>query len=179
MTTGVHPDTETLFNEWYEQSGDMMLAVDEDAEDLLQEIYTRICENFEAFDPDIASFPTWANSVAANVLNDQFDYHNASKRTGSIEEYEDAYGYPAPPPELDQAVREKYNLTLKYIDSLKGHDKNVMQMYGEGYRHKEIAAALNLTKSQVNYSIRHSKKLIREMAANDEDWDYGEVAVAL
>ena len=182
MTTGAEPqDREALFNEWYESSGDMRLAIDidEDAEDLLQEIYTRICENIETFDPDIASFNTWANRVAANVLKDQLDYRGADKRSGDIEEYEDMYGYPAPPPAPDPTTLEKYNLTLKYIDHLRGVNKNVMEMCSDGYTHIEIARSLNLTKGQVNHAIRHSKQLIREMAANDEDWDFGEVAVAL
>ena len=181
MTMGAEPqDRETLFNEWYESSGDMGLAidVDENAEDLLQEIYTRICENIETFDPDIASFNTWANRVAANVLRDQLDYRGADKRSGGVEEYEDTYGYPAPLPDPDPSTLEKYNLTLKYINSLEGRDKSVMEMYRDGYTHKEIAMTLTLTKAQVDCSIRRSKKLIREMAANDEDWDYGEVAVA-
>ena len=188
MTTGVQPDNETRFNEWHANNDGRIralcldylpdLPIDEDAEDLTQEICMRIWENIEQFDPEIASFDTWANKVAINVLNNYLDYENADKRTGDMEEYDDEqcaeYYFHRP-----TAIAEPLNLLFKYIDHLEGRDRNVMQMYRDGYTHIEISNFLNITKGQVNHAIRRSKKLIKEMAIEDEDYDFGEVAVAL
>ena len=181
MTTGAESrDNETLFNEWYERNDERIRALcfdylpdlpaDEDAEDLAQEVYTRIWENVESFKGE-SNFNTWANKVAINALNDRLDYENADKRTAETEEYEDEYCDPYPQP--SPAIYDKFNLLLKYTERLEGINKNVMEMYCDGYTHMEIARFLNLTKGQVNHAIRHSKQLLRKMAADDEDWDYG------
>ena len=187
MTTGAEStDYETIFNEWYERNDERIralcfdylpdLAIDEDIADLAQEIYTRIWDNIESFEGK-SNFNTWANKVAITALNDRLDYENADKRAGDTEEYDDEHcaSYNHLPP----ATHEKLNLLSKYIDALAGHDKSVMHMYRDGYTHREIATFLKLTKGQVNHAIRRSKKLIREMAIEDEDYDFGEVAVAI
>ena len=183
---GVQPDNETRFNEWHANNDERIralcfdylpdLPVDEDAEDLAQEIYLRIWDNIESYEGK-SNFNTWANKVAVATLNDHLDYENADKRTGDMEQYDDEHiSYYN---DLAPSTHEKLNLLDKYIDHLEGADRSIMEMYRDNYTHIEIANFLKLTKNQVNYAIRRSKKLIREMATDDEDWDFGEVAVAL
>lgn len=139
------------------------------AEDASQEAFVRLVEN----PPESADrLRAWLFVVATNAARDAL---RRRSRRGRILE-EKPVGVPGPRPgpnpseELDR--RNTRRRVRRALDRLSARDRTVLLMREEGFRHREIADAVDTTTKSVGTIIaRALKKLARELDPGEGESD--------
>lgn len=139
-----------------------MLSNSEDlANDFLQELFLKIIEKPESFNPDY-KFSSWIFSLAGNMCKNEYRKRETRgetitsefKTTQSEEMNHSAYS-------AEQAI-EKVFETLDKLDH--DHRSAFLLRYREGFSMKEIADILEIAEGTVKSRLHHAKKqLAREL----------------
>jgi RNA polymerase sigma-70 factor (ECF subfamily) len=140
----------------------------EDAEDLTQEIFIKVHQNFNSFDDAKASLKTWIYKIGINICLDFIKAKKTKKRFGflssmfNIESNEpivEISDFNHPGILLEQ--KEEYKILFRCINSLPENQKTVILLSKvEGFSQKEIAETMNLSIKAVESLYQRAKQNI-------------------
>lgn len=136
--------------------GDTILA-----EDILQEAFLKIWNNFSSYDPDKGRLFTWMMNVARNLTIDTLRSKGYKKQQKIFADESSVNNYP------DNTTKEKFD-TLglkKQLANLKPEQRTIINMaYFGGYTQEEISkhtgVPLGTVKTRMRTAILELRKLI-------------------
>lgn len=125
--------------------GDQMIA-----EDLVSDVFVKLLDNLPKYQDRGLPFSAWLFTVARNVIFDYFAKNNRSKTTVLEEgmEIKDEREDSSPKAQaIDGELKDKVKAVMARLPE---RELSVLQMkFFAGLNNREIAAALNLTESNV------------------------------
>lgn len=143
-----------------------MAGEEELARDFTQETFLRAFDRLDQFRGD-AAFSTWLHSIAVSVaLNGLRKIDRHRKRERSLE---DAAPVPAPRDRSEPDLKDRLH---RAVDALPEIYRTVFLMHDlEGYRHKDIAAALDVAVGTSKARLSRARARLRE-ALGEEMQEY-------
>ncbi|ANI90134.1 RNA polymerase subunit sigma-70 [Arachidicoccus ginsenosidimutans] len=138
----------------------------EDAEDILQMSFIKVFKNIDAFS-DTGSFEGWMRRI---VVNTAIENYRKSIHTFEIVTNENAVAEVK-----DESVFDKLQMEdlMKLINQLPDGYRIVFNMYAiEGYSHKEIAEALNISEGGSKSQLSRARQILRQEIKKMENMNY-------
>lgn len=142
---------------------------DDQAQDLLQDIFIKIWKNLDSYDAEKGRLFTWMLNVARNTAIDSLRSKRANQQSNTIS---------AIHPESDSVhIIDRQHNTLQpntdnigmreIVEQLRPERKQLIDLvYFEGYTHEEAAEALNLpigtVKTRVRSALQELKKIFSQ-----------------
>jgi RNA polymerase sigma-70 factor, ECF subfamily len=141
----------------------------EDAEDVTQEVFTKVWRNLPAFNGD-SSVKTWVYRIAINCCIDfgrkpwrRFSELNSSLSGGLEQEKVHSFVVDGIDAERRLIAEEKAANLRKAITRLKPHLKSVLVMKElEELSYDEISATLNLSMGTISSRLNRARKALQE-----------------
>jgi len=137
-----------------------------EVEDIFQEAFMKVFSNINNYNGS-GSFDGWMKRIFINTAIDHY-----RKRDGKESEYFDCLNHDVHEEEPEQDDLEKMaevltnDKILELIDRLPAGYKIVFNLFViEGYGHKEIGAALEITEGTSKSQLRKAKKYLRNIIA--------------
>ena len=126
----------------------------EEAEDVLQNSFLKIWNNFESYDADKGRLFTWMVNITRNLSIDTLRSKNYKNKNKIQELKENVYTH-------DYVINEEKmhdGIGLKKtVNFLNSSEKELIELaYYEGYTQKEISEMLNMPLGSVKTKIRHA-----------------------
>ena len=181
MTTGNTATNEAYFDELYADNIDRITdlcdayGVDEcDIDDVCQDVFLRIWQNLDTYDPARASIETWVGVIAERIIIDYgrsracFD-DNIVLANEMVDAFASTDGLPLD----DLLYSERVGIVKAAIDTLNEGDQEILYLYNDGYTYQEIAGRVGRTVKQIDNKLVYLKQRIR----NDIDALYAETVV--
>ncbi|MBN8682634.1 MAG: sigma-70 family RNA polymerase sigma factor [Chitinophagales bacterium] len=139
----------------------------DEALDLLHEGFIKVFQNIGRFKPG-TSLPAWIRTI---IVNTCIDYYRKNNRRRT-EEISDAYQLSDDAPDVLSGLTEKE--ILEAVQSLSPAYRAVFNLFVvEGYSHREIADALQITESTSRSNLVKARiKLQEYFAARKIDFDH-------
>ena len=134
------------------------------AEDLVQEVFTRVWRKADSYDSGRASFRTWLYGIARNAIIDQKRRASVRPALASYEMEDDAHG------EIDQSLensllRWQVNAALERLTA--EHRQVIRLAHFQGLTLREISERtgipLGTVKSRTSYALRGLRLALEEM----------------
>lgn len=158
----------------YEQYAGQMLVVcmrysknKDDAQDILQEAFVKVFNHIKNFRQE-ASLGFWIKKI---VINTALNYHRKGVYLYPHYDIEDVHHLGAEDIEISQ-----YNFRdlLKLLQALPQGCQTIFNLYAiEGYKHKEIAAMLNINEGTSKSQYARAKSLLKEMITEKGEVKHG------
>lgn len=133
------------------------------AEELVQEVFTRVWRKADSFDPERASFRTWLYGIARNAIIDL-------KRRGSVRPALAPHGDDAEAPDADDSIERAllgWQVSTALARLTPEHRQVIRLAHFQGMRLREIAEETGLplgtVKSRVSYALRGLRLALEEM----------------
>lgn len=127
------------------------------AEDVVQEAFTRAIKYWDSFDPTRHQLGAWFNTILNNALK---DFKREELMFGMCIEFDE---------ELDEGVRMKtHNQHMlrqitKLIHSKRDNTRDLLDMYYlKGYKTREIVQALDMDHRAVSVAVWRFKEEVKE-----------------
>lgn len=134
------------------------------ADDIVSDVFLKMTENLEKFDPDKASFATWLNRITFRTLTDYYRWQGY--RQGNTE-WDDALSPAAPQkeePEYKYLAAEGKKELLLALGKLSDREQRIIEMKFWGdMSNKEIAETLDMTASNVGVILHRAMGQLREI----------------
>lgn len=131
----------------------------EQANDFLQELFLKLIEKPERFNPDYP-FATWLYSVANNMCKNEY------RRREVRQEYQVAGAHEIQLDYLDDSTIEPEQLIEKIFETLDGlgeeHRSAFVLRYREGFSVKDVAEILALPEGTVKSRLHYARKILAE-----------------
>jgi RNA polymerase sigma-70 factor (ECF subfamily) len=143
-----------LFRFLDRESGDPDLAAD-----LAQETFIRLYRR--GAPPDLPS--AWLISVALNLFRNERASVDRRRRLLNAARSEGAHSDPAASPEeaaMAESERRRVRLAL---DRLPERERQMLLLKAEGFRYREIAAALNIKEASIGTLLARATQAFREL----------------
>jgi RNA polymerase sigma-70 factor (ECF subfamily) len=140
-------------------SGDPELAAD-----CVQEAFVKLHQRGAL--PDAPE--SWLITVALNLFRNAKASGQRRRRLLTLARAEGVHADPAPSPEqaaMAGDVRRRVRLAL---DQLPVRDRQLLLLQAEGYRYRDIAAALDLNEASVGVLLARAKRAFREIIKETE-----------
>ncbi len=126
------------------------------SEEILQEVFLKLWNNAEKFDPAKSKLFTWLYQIARNTTLNTLNLKG--ERTNRLMDYKDQF-------KIDPSIQSNYE-TLDIKGVLKNLDKKYIDVieliYFKAFTFKEASEALNLplgtVKTRVRYALKEMKK---------------------
>lgn len=136
-----------------------MLSQDEaTAQDILQDVFLKIAESPEKFDPT-RSFKTWLFTLAANRCKNYFrDYKN--KFTSLTNELDSALENEILPEITEENLKKKRQLNAAIDELHPAYKEAFLLRYSEGLTLDEIALVMNCPQGTVKSRLHSAIKLL-------------------
>lgn len=136
------------------------------AEDLSQEIWTRLWESFKKNERNIVSFKSYLYRTVQTTLWDAVRALDKERRNTSIEEVE-----PSEEPGDDQLHQR---LALQdMLDTLKPDEARMMRAHLKGFNAAEIATMLGTSEGRVRNLLSRTRKKLMLMGGSNGAPDLG------
>jgi RNA polymerase sigma factor (sigma-70 family) len=139
-----------------------IIADQETARDVLQEVFVNIWKKIELYDPAKGRLFTWMMNIARNAAIDKIrsKSYQDSLKNHSIPENADA-NFPATGPQVDDVGLRKV------LNKLKDEHRVLVDLsYFQGYTHEEISKALNIplgtVKTRIRSALIHLRTMIKQ-----------------
>ncbi len=129
----------------------------EQANDFLQELFMKLIEKPERFNPAF-SFPTWLYSVANNMCKNEYRRSEVRKEYQAAEALEPKLDYPNDSSVDPEQLLEKIFLTLDQLGE--EHRSAFLLRYRESFSIREVAEILELPEGTVKSRLFYAKKLL-------------------
>lgn len=150
---------EQLFRKYYEYAMRIALRYSKDeqeAADILSLSFTKLFKSLHSFDPQKGNFEGWMHRIVINealdVVKSRNKYHVAE-----LNDYEDAPVYNHILNEMDASH------ILQLIRQLPAATHTVFMLYAvDGYKHREIAAALSISEGTSKWHLSEARKLLKQ-----------------
>lgn len=140
-----------------------------DAEDLVQEVFTRAWRSSSRYEPDRASVRTWLFAIARNVVLDA--HRSRSRRPRVTGEPRDGEGPVGAGPE--EAVLERVRLTEALARLSPEHRAVVVAVHLEGRTYAEVSAAtgtpVSTVRTRMFYGLRAMRSVLDEFDDQESD----------
>lgn len=131
----------------------------EQANDFLQELFMKLIEKPESFNPAY-SFSTWLYSVANNMCKNEY------RRRGIRQEYQEAEALEPQFDFLNESTIAPEKVIEKIFETLNSlgeeHRSAFLLRYREGFSIKEVAEILELPDGTVKSRLFYAKKMLAE-----------------
>lgn len=131
----------------------------EQANDFLQELFMKLIEKPESFNPKF-SFPTWFYSVANNMCKNEFRRRVVRKEFQATEALAPQLDYPAEASVEPEQLMEKIFATLEEMGE--EHRSAFLLRYREGFSIKDVAEILELPEGTVKSRLFYARKVLAE-----------------
>lgn len=129
-----------------------------EAEDIFQEGITKVFQNLNKFDLDKGSFQSWTNKVIINAALKYLKKHQWQQSFTDLELTEDKVAW-----SNDILGEITAKELINVIQQLPSGYRMVFNMREiEGYSHKEIAEALNITVGTSKSQLSKAKKALQQ-----------------
>jgi RNA polymerase sigma-70 factor (ECF subfamily) len=132
---------------------------DELANDFLQELFMKIVEKPESYNPTYP-FSTWFYSVANNMCKNEYRRRGIRQEFQDTELLEPQIDYLREPTIEPEQLIEKIFETLDILGE--EHRSAFLLRYREGFSIREVAAILELPEGTVKSRLFYAKKLLAE-----------------
>src|SRR3954465_13496852 len=133
------------------------------AEELVQEVFTRVWRHADSYDPDRASFRTWLYGIARNAIID-FKRRSAVRPSLALHEPTEEQADADEPIELP-VLRWQMAAALEQLTP--EHRQVIRLAHFQGYTLREIAGQTGLplgtVKSRASYALRGLRLALEEM----------------
>jgi RNA polymerase sigma-70 factor (ECF subfamily) len=171
---------EQALSELYDRYGRLVFSValnvltDEAlAEEVTQDVFLRVWEKAETFNPELGKVSTWLASVARNRAIDIL--RSMSKRPeGNLAGFsiEDALDLPAPGDVEEEAELARRQQRVRWAMSQlpEAQRQALAYAYLLGYSHSHIAQALNEPLGTVKTRIRLAMQTLRKLLIEEASW---------
>ena len=133
------------------------------AEEVVQDVFTRVWRHADSFDPDRASFRTWLYGIARNAVIDL-------KRRGAVRPALPAHADELPEPVADDSIERAllgWQVSTALARLTPEHRQVIRLAHFQGMRLREIAEQTGLplgtVKSRVSYALRGLRLALEEM----------------
>ena len=132
-----------------------------EAEDAVQEIFVRLWQTADRFDPARAKLVTWVMLIARRHLIDRLRRSSVRPRPAAIEG--DVMGPDTPPSPRDPAIIEVGELLLERIRELPRLQREVIERsYIQGYTLREVADQLEAPLGTIKSALSRGLARLRE-----------------
>lgn len=131
----------------------------EQANDFLQELFMKLIEKPESYNPDY-SFQTWFFSVANNMCKNEYRRREVRKEYQTMEALQTKLDYISETSVEPEQLLEKIFLTLDQLGE--EHRAAFLLRYREGFSIKEVAEILDLPEGTVKSRLFYAKKILAE-----------------
>ncbi len=131
----------------------------EQANDFLQELFMKIVEKPESYNPDY-SFSTWLYSVANNMCKNEYRRRGIRLEYQETELLEPQIDFLREPAIKPEQLIEKIFETLGCLGE--EHRSAFLLRYREGFSIREVATILELPEGTVKSRLFYAKKLLAE-----------------
>jgi len=129
------------------------------AEDVLQEVFTKVFRNLHSFKGD-STLGAWIKRI---TINTSLNFMRKNGRMQFTELEEERF---AEPPKMPEQKTQNWDMSRIHeaIKQLPDGCRTVFNLYLlEGYQHKEIASILDISESTSKTQYRRARQLLREM----------------
>jgi RNA polymerase sigma-70 factor (ECF subfamily) len=134
------------------------------AEEVVQDVFTRVWRHAESFDPDRATFRTWIYGIARNAIIDI--ERRRSVRPGLVAREDDAGEIAASNDSIERALLS-WQVSAALARLTPEHRQVIRLAHFQGLRLREIAELTGLplgtVKSRVSYALRGLRLALEEM----------------
>lgn len=138
------------------------------ADDIVSDVFLKMTENLEKFDPAKASFATWLNRITFRTLTDYYRWQGY--RQGNTE-WDDVLSPAAPQkeePEYKYLAAEGKKELLLALGKLSDREQRIIEMKFWGdMSNKEIAETLDMTASNVGVILHRAMGQLREILGRE------------
>lgn len=131
----------------------------EQANDFLQELFMKIIEKPESYNPAY-SFSTWLYSVANNMCKNEYRHRGVCREYRESEIFKPQVDFINENTIAPEQVIEKIFEALNFLGD--EHRSAFVLRYREGFSIKEIAAILELPEGTVKSRLFNAKKMLAE-----------------
>ena len=151
---------EGIFNSFYNRIHSFtLLRVGNvhDAEDIASDVFVRVAEKLDTYDPNKAAFSTWIFTITLNEIR---RYFRARKTECSPDDMADL----ADRLDIEEELlrREEYVRLYEAIDKLNDNQKDaVLLKYFGGLTNIKVAEVLDLSESSVGVLLHRAKNILR------------------
>ncbi len=129
----------------------------EEQKDLVQEVIMQLWSSFPKYNPEF-KLSTWVYRIALNVAIS--NYRKSTTRSKHLAKVEE--GYVDIAVDDDRDSQEDMQLLREFINQLDELNRALMILYLDGNSHEEIAAILNISKSNVGTKINRIKEKLKK-----------------
>lgn len=147
----------------------------EEAEDILQNVFIKVWKNIDNFDEEKASFKTWIFTITRNTIYDALRKKKNSKIIFNLDDKNDdeknkeTEDFSADILKILERETNK-NILLKSIDSLNEEEKTILLLhFEEGMTFDEIGEVLKSPLNTVKSKYRRSLIKLKEILNTDLD----------
>ena len=130
----------------------------DDRDDLAQDILAQAWRSYPSYDPD-RPFGTWFYRVALNVAISWVRVH-APRQRATVPLDLDRHDTEAAP--LDPVTAERVHALTVAIQELEPLDRALVLLYLDDHSHRDIAAVLGLSESNVSTKLHRLKQRLRQ-----------------
>ena len=140
-----------------------------DAEDLTNQIFEKVINKYQTYQPNKGHFEGWLFGIAKNCVN---DYLREKKKQAWVSfDLENIVGLNSQQntPEEEAIIKENSYQLIKLVNKLSQREKNIIALkYGAQMANVEIAKLMNISETNVGSIVyRLIKKLRREAEKED------------
>ena len=129
-----------------------------DAEDIVSDVFVRVAEKLDTYDPDKGAFSTWIFTIALNEIRMYFRDRKNNCSLENIAEIADKIDI-----EEEFIRREDYARLYEAIGKLDDNQKNVVLLkYFGGLTNIKIAEVLGLSESGAGVILHRAKNILRK-----------------
>ena len=143
--------------EWLVKS---KISNNEDAQDVLQNIFVKIYKNIDRLD-DIEKLSSWINKVAKNTIIDYYKKVEVTKVNIDDMQLEDNIT-------IDESFNSEISKCLStFINQLSETDKTIIQKaHFNKIKHRKIAQEFNITEANSKVKFSRAKKRLKKLLSN-------------
>jgi RNA polymerase sigma-70 factor (ECF subfamily) len=145
-----------------------MMGNEDDALDLLQEVFLRAYQKIGKFEPNPASFSTWLYRLTVNLCIDEL---RKRKKSATIVPLEEGLSEMQADTSEDNAIsRDVERQVYKALDSLKEKERAIVILKDlEGLTYKEIAEVFKCSVGRVKSRLHEARQKLKTILEGDTD----------
>ena len=138
-----------------------------DAEDIASDVFVRVAEKLDTYNPEKAAFSTWLFTIALNEIRMYFRARKTGAAPEELEKLADSLDI-----EEDLLRREEYVLLYKAIDKLNDNQKDaVLLKYFGDLTNIKIAEVLDISESSVGVTLHRAKNILKKSLISCKESD--------
>lgn len=139
----------------------------QEAEDLCSQVFVRIMQKIDTYNPARGSFEIWLFYVAQNTANSHYRQQKR-KLWSSLESIRDLPSRHQDPEE-EMIHSEDQNRLLAALNSLDERERSIIALkFASGLKNREIAELLGLSESNTGVILYRSLHRLREILKSEE-----------